>query len=69
MFDVRQILTAGWVLAILQLGACASGQGVAAGPSTPGWTGRTVVLGNNSTIVGNAAATELQQKWPLGRGR
>jgi hypothetical protein len=36
------------------------------GPSTPGWTGRTVVPGNTSTVAGNAAATELQQKWPTG---
>ena len=34
-----------------------------ASASTPGWTGTTVVLGNNSTIEGDAQATYLQQKW------
>jgi hypothetical protein len=42
------------------------GDASAAGPTTPGWTGRTVVVGNTSTIAGDAAATELQQKWPTG---
>ena len=41
---------------------------IAVGPNTPGWTGRTVVPGNNSTVAGDAVATEQQQKWPLGRG-
>jgi hypothetical protein len=36
--------------------------------STPGWTGRTVVPGSTSTIAGDAAATDLQQKWGVGRG-
>jgi hypothetical protein len=34
-----------------------------ASANTPGWTGTTVVVGNNSTIAGNAQATYLQQKW------
>jgi hypothetical protein len=34
-----------------------------ANASTPGWTGSTIVLGNNSTIEGDAQATYLQQKW------
>src|SRR6185369_11276594 len=34
-------------------------------PGTPGWTGRTTVVGSHSTIGGNAEATEQQQKWPL----
>jgi hypothetical protein len=42
---------------------------LAIGPNTPGSTGRTIVIGNNSTIAGDAVATEQQQKWPLGRGR
>jgi hypothetical protein len=33
-------------------------------PSTPGWTGRTTVVGSHSTIAGDAVATEQQQKWP-----
>jgi len=35
------------------------------GPNTPGWTGRTTVVGSHSTVAGNAEATEQQQKWPL----
>jgi len=44
---------------------------VAGGPdaSTPGWTGRTVVVGSSSTVGGAAAATEMQQKWQLGPSR
>ena len=34
-----------------------------ANANTPGWTGTTVVLGNNSTIAGDAQATYLEQKW------
>jgi hypothetical protein len=57
-------------LAVLGLAACAPPGGVtAAGPNTPGWTGSTVVIGNTSTVAGNAEATYQQQKWPLGRGR
>ena len=29
--------------------------------NTPGYTGRTIVPGNNSTIAGDAAATRMQQ--------
>jgi hypothetical protein len=53
----------------LLMGGCAQGNLSAGGPGTPGWTGRTVVVGNNSTIAGDATATENQQKWPLGRSR
>lgn len=35
--------------------------------NTPGWTGRTVVIGANSTVAGDAAATYDQQKWQHGR--
>lgn len=45
-----------------------TGQG-AANANTPGGTGRTVVPGSNSTVAGDAAATDLQQKWPIERGR
>ena len=41
----------------------------AAGSATPGWTGRTQVVGNNSTVAGNDAATYLQQKWGVGNRR
>jgi hypothetical protein len=37
--------------------------------NTPGWTGRTIVVGSTSTIAGNAEATYEQQKWQLGKGR
>ena len=41
----------------------------AADASTPGWTGRTVVVGSTSTVAGDAQATYLQQKWGSGRER
>ena len=31
----------------------------------PGDTGRTKVIGSNSTVAGDAQATYQQQKWPL----
>ena len=40
-----------------------------AGPNTPGWTGRTVVVGSNSTINGDQQATYWAQKWGIGRQR
>ena len=43
--------------------------GQALDPSTPGYTGTTVVVGNNNTIAGDAEATYLQQKWGVGRQR
>lgn len=41
----------------------------AAGPNTPGWTGRTVVVGSNSTISDDQQATYWAQKWGIGRQR
>lgn len=41
----------------------------AAGADRAGWTGRTQVIGNNSTVAGNAEATYLQQKWGVGLRR
>lgn len=38
-----------------------------AGPNTPGWTGRTVVVGSNSSINDDLQATEWAQKWGIGR--
>jgi hypothetical protein len=38
-----------------------------AGPNTPGWTGRTIVVGTSSTTAGDAEATYLSQKWGIGR--
>jgi hypothetical protein len=66
------LLLAAPLLAIVLLGGCTQSPAastVAVNPNTPGWTGRTIVVGNNSTIAGDAVATEQQQKWPLGRGR
>jgi hypothetical protein len=58
------------ILACMALSGCAQSPNMAAtGPNTPGWTGQTVVPGNNSTLAGNAEATYEQQKWPLGGRR
>jgi len=46
-----------------------SGREAAPTSATPGWTGRTVVVGSSSTIAGDAVATEQQQKWQLGPTR
>jgi uncharacterized lipoprotein YajG len=57
---------------LLLLAGCAMSQStgpMAQTPDTPGWTGRTIVVGNNSTVAGDAAATDNQQKWALGRKR
>jgi hypothetical protein len=35
----------------------------------PGWTGRTIVSGNNSTVAGDAQATGWAQRWAIGRQR
>ena len=67
----RATLLAGPLLAIALLSGCAqpTGASVALTPDTPGSTGRTIVPGNNSSVAGDAAATEMQQKWPIGRDR
>jgi hypothetical protein len=58
------------LFACIALSGCAQSPNMAAtGPNTPGWTGQTVVPGNNSTLAGNAEATYQQQKWPLGGRR
>ncbi len=59
---------------LIALGACSAPvsytpEQSAQNAKTPGWTGRTFVIGSNSTIVGDAVATEMQQKWQLDRGR
>ncbi len=38
----------------------------AANPNVPGATGRTIALGNNSTIAGDAEATRMQQTGAVG---
>lgn len=56
--------TAVIAIALCALAGCATAPAYqAAGPETPGYTGSTIVVGNNSTIAGDAAATYLQQKW------
>jgi hypothetical protein len=46
------------------LAACTQAPPQNANANTPGYTGNTVVPGNNSTLAGNAQATYDQQKWP-----
>ena len=64
-------LFAALAIALPVLAACATPPEFAGdgGSDRPGWTGRTQVVGNNSTVAGNAAATYLQQKWGIGRQR
>ena len=59
------------VPAVVLLTGCVQGRmdTASAGPNTPGWTGRTVVVGNASTINGDAQATWWAQKWGIGRDR
>ena len=45
------------------LGACTQAPPPNADANTPGYTGATIIPGNNSTIADNAGATYLQQKW------
>ncbi|HBK04593.1 MAG TPA: hypothetical protein DDZ81_01880 [Acetobacteraceae bacterium] len=53
-----------FVLLAMPLAGCVSaGAGDAANPNTPGGTGRTVIIGNNSTIAGAAQATQIQRLW------
>jgi hypothetical protein len=65
---MKRLIMLGFVGAItVTAGACSGPGGIAgAGPGTPGWTGRTVVIGDDSTIAGDSQATYLQQKWPYG---
>lgn len=52
------------VLALCALpAACNAPPPAGADARTPGFTGTTVIPGNNSTIAGDAEATYLQQKW------
>ncbi|HET6605069.1 MAG TPA: hypothetical protein VFG62_00275 [Rhodopila sp.] len=46
------------------LAACTQGAPPGADANTPGFTGTTIVRGNNSTLQGNTDATYQQQKWP-----
>ncbi len=45
--------------------AVATGQ-AATNPNTPGATGRTIVIGDNSTIAGDAEATRMRQTGSYG---
>jgi hypothetical protein len=56
------------LLIVLSLGLAACTAVPAGSPGNPtvaGATGRTVVPGSNSTVAGDAEATDLQRKWPL----
>jgi hypothetical protein len=57
------IVRAAVVLAAL--GGCSALPTGTPDANTPGWTGRTIVPGCSSTLSGDAAATEDQQKWPF----
>ena len=68
----RSIVAAAALLAAL--GGCSVPPGgdasqATANANTPGWTGRTFVIGSSSTVAGNAQATYEQQKWGVGRQR
>jgi hypothetical protein len=68
----RSIAQAAALLAVL--GGCSAPANIDAAQAakdanTPGWTGRTFVVGSTSTVAGNAEATYLQQKWGVGRER
>jgi hypothetical protein len=39
------------------------------GPDTPGWTGRTMIVGSNSSINDDLQTTYWAQKWGIGRDR
>jgi outer membrane biogenesis lipoprotein LolB len=65
-------LAAALAVAALLMAACSPwSPDVAATPggNQPGWTGRTQIVGNNSSIASNADATYIQQKWGVGRER
>ena len=65
-------LIIGQALAVLVLAGCSQpypADGSASATSVPGATGRTIVPGSNSTVAGDAGATEQQQKSPLGGRR
>ena len=71
---MNRVALLGPVLALLALAGCSQPTATAtdasaSGGSVPGATGRTVVPGSNSTVAGDANATEQQQKWPLGGRR
>ena len=65
----RSLLVVGPMLSILAGCAASEPNQTVMNPNTPGWTGRTVVMGSTSTVAGDAAATELQQKWGVGQQR
>jgi hypothetical protein len=59
---------------LVLLGACTvpptpNPEQAAENANVPGWTGRTFVVGNTSTVAGDAEATYIQQKWGVGRQR
>jgi hypothetical protein len=68
--SMRGFLLPGSLLAMLAgCGVTGNGAQTVRDPNTPGWTGRTVIVGSHSTIAADAVATEQQQKWPLNPSR
>jgi len=66
----RKSLSAALAVALPILAGCTPWQpdvALAPGSDQPGWTGRTRIVGNNSTVANNAEATYIQQKWGVGR--
>jgi hypothetical protein len=47
------------------MAACTQAPTSNADANTPGFTGRTIIPGNSSTIGGDAEETYLQQKWGM----
>jgi hypothetical protein len=64
-----------WLIIVVPTGVLLAGctqipsQTADAGPDTPGWTGRTVVVGSRSTINDDLQATYWAQKWGIGQRR
>jgi hypothetical protein len=63
-----------WLIfpAVASLAGCAQNPPVdlaSAGPNTPGWTGRSFVVGSNSSINDDLQATYWAQKWGIGQRR
>src|SRR5271166_3901657 len=57
---------------LVALGGCSvpgsNANQTAQNANTAGWTGHTFVVGSHSTVAGDAAATELQQRGGRGGG-
>ena len=66
----NKLLGAVFAVALPVLAGCTPWQPDVAlppGSDQAGWTGRTKVVGNNSTMASDAEATYRQQKWGVER--